>query len=156
MVLARLYNVVPVIVCEIFSIIIHFLYLAFFSWTGNKNVLMTYVYRSDVLVVEGYFFYRALVVVFNRRKLTALVYYVIGYGVPTVIVIVLVLVNVLTGVEMYLRRNDQGTLESCFLSVEAMPAIAVPAGVSLMVYDGRSHVICSLQVWSLYSTWPSQ
>ena len=106
--------------------------MAFFSWTGKKNVLMTCVYHSNVLVVEGYFFYRALVVVFNRRKLTTLVYYVIGYGVPTVTVIVLVLVNVLAGVEMYLRRNDQGTLESCFLSVEAMPAIAVPAGVSLM------------------------
>ena len=36
MVLARLYNDVPAIACEIFAIIIHLLYLAFFAWTGES------------------------------------------------------------------------------------------------------------------------
>ena len=84
--------------------------------------------KNTFPVLEGYLFYRALVIVFNRRKFTTIVYYVIGYGVPAVVVIVLILVNVMAGVEMYLRRDDQGLVESCFLSVDAMPAIAVPAG----------------------------
>ena len=60
----------------------------------------------------------------------------IGYGLPTVIVIALVLLNVITGVEMYLRRNAEGEVEICFLSVEAMPAIVAPAGQSqtLLLY----------------------
>jgi len=36
MVLARLYNDVPAVACEIFAIIIHLLYLAFFAWTGES------------------------------------------------------------------------------------------------------------------------
>ena len=81
-------------------------------------------------MIEGYFFYRALVVVFNTRTLSSIVYYVIGYGLPALTVIALALVNVITGVEMYLRRNAQEEVELCFLSVEAMPAIVAPAGQS--------------------------
>ena len=106
-------------------------------------------------VIEGYFFYRALVVVFNTRTLSTIVYYVIGYGLPTVIVIVLVLINVITGVEMYLRRNTEAEVEICFLSVEAMPAIVVPAGETLLFYDGHCPAVSPRQAWSLFSTWPS-
>ena len=64
--------------------------------------------------------------------MSTIVYYVIGYGLPTLTVIVLVLFNVITGTEMYLRRNDEDEVEICFLSVEAMPAIVVPAGQTLL------------------------
>ena len=89
---------------------------------------------TNVSVIEGYFFYRALVVVFNTRTLSTIIYYVIGYGLPTLTVIVLVLLNVITGTEMYLRRNDEAEVEICFLSVEAMPAIVVPAGQTFLFY----------------------
>ena len=64
--------------------------------------------------------------------MSSIVYYVIGYGLPTLTVIVLVLFNVITGTEMYLRRNEEDEVEICFLSVEAMPAIVVPAGQTLL------------------------
>lgn len=83
--------------------------------------------------MEGYLIYHALVIVFDREKFRTLVYYAVGYGGPALLVVVLVLVNELTGVEMYPRRDDEGLPESCFLSVEAMPAIAVPAGVMMTV-----------------------
>lgn len=157
MALSGLNNLVPLIACEIFAIIIHFLYLVFFTWTGrsgydNKNFEIKINLFS---VIEGYFFYRALVVVFNTRTLSTIVYYVIGYGLPTVIVIVLVLINVITGVEMYLRRNTEAEVEICFLSVEAMPAIVVPAGETLLFYDGHCPALSPLQAWSLFSIWPS-
>ena len=66
--------------------------------------------------------------------MSSIVYYVIGYGFPTLTVIVLVLFNVITGTEMYLRRNEEAEVEICFLSVEAMPAIVVPAGQTVQFY----------------------
>ena len=72
--------------------------------------------------------------------MSSIVYYVIGYGLPTLTVIVLVLFNVITGTEMYLRRNDEDEVEICFLSVEAMPAIVVPAGQTVVFYYFLSHI----------------
>ena len=97
-------------------------------------------------MIEGYFFYRALVVVFNTRTLSSIVYYVIGYGLPALTVIALALVNVITGVEMYLRRNAQEEVELCFLSVDAMPAIVVPAGLVFLL----NLAVTIKAVWTAY------
>lgn len=40
MALSGLNNLVPLIACEIFAIIIHFLYLAFFTWTGEVTEMI--------------------------------------------------------------------------------------------------------------------
>ena len=113
-----------------------FIFSTWFSLPGQVRSLqkLNIIKITNVSVIEGYFFYRALVVVFNTQSLSTIVYYVIGYGLPTLTVIVLVLLNVITGTEMYLRRNDEAEVEICFLSVEAMPAIVVPAGQTFLFY----------------------
>ena len=77
-------------------------------------------------MLEGYFFYRALVTVFDTSRLTTLMHYGLGYGAPLLIILIMG-ITVAAGPELYLRRNSQDELTACFLSSEALYALLVPA-----------------------------
>ena len=77
-------------------------------------------------VLEGYFFYRALVTVFDTSRLTSLMHYCVGYGGPLLIILSLGITTA-AGPELYLRKDEQGEVTACFLSSEAVWAMLVPA-----------------------------
>ena len=79
-------------------------------------------------MLEGYFFYRALVTVFDTSRLTTLMHYGLGYGAPLLIVLVMGIV-VASGPDLYLRKNSQGEVTACFLSSDGLYAMLVPAVV---------------------------
>ena len=66
--------------------------------------------------------------VFDTNRISTLVHYAIGYGVPLLVMIITVIISEATGDSLYLRRNDGGDVVACWLTVEAIPAIVVPAG----------------------------
>ena len=118
-------------VCQLFGIIIHAAYLAFFSWTGKTTKILTNCtinskYVKPCLVLEGYFFYRALVTVFDTDRMSTVLHFIIGYGVPAIIILITTSLS-LAGYEVYLRRDIDGNIAACFLSVDGMAAMATPA-----------------------------
>ena len=76
--------------------------------------------------MEGYFFYRALVTVFDTDRMSTVLHYIIGYGVPAIVILVACSFT-LAGYEVYLRRDVDGNVAACFLSVDSMAAMATPA-----------------------------
>ena len=58
--------------------------------------------------------------------MSTLMHYAIGYGVPAFIITITTSIT-LAGFELYLRKTNDGVIVSCFLSVDAMPAIIAPA-----------------------------
>ena len=78
--------------------------------------------------LEGYFFYRALVTVFDTNRLSTIIHYAIGYGLPVCIVLLTVSISEAGSGDLYLRKNNEDLLVACWLSTQAMPAIVVPAG----------------------------
>ena len=66
--------------------------------------------------------------VFDINHLSTILHYSIGYGVPLLIMVITVIVSEAGGDTLYLRRNDGGDVVACWLDVDAMPAIVVPAG----------------------------
>ena len=76
--------------------------------------------------MEGYFFYRALVTVFDTDRMSAILHYIIGYGVPAIIILITGSFT-LAGYEVYLKRDLDGDVTACFLSVEGMAAMVTPA-----------------------------
>ena len=112
----------PEPLCQTFSVLIQFLYLTFFSWTA----------------IYGYLFYADLVMVFSTRK-NLKIFYIIGYCMPLTVCLVMFLTSALGGYDWYLRRGEvyhldqedwvrRGKVEACYLSVEAVWALVVPAG----------------------------
>lgn len=81
-----------------------------------------------VSVIEGYLIYRAMVTVFNTRQFSSKIFYVLGYGVPGLTVLLILLTSLAGKLDLYLRRDSEGEVEACFLSDEAMLAIVIPAG----------------------------
>ena len=125
-ILARQGSAVSQGACQFFGIIIHFLYLSFFSWTGVGQIYKSQCYNYHLSVLEGYFFYRALVTVFDTSRLTSLMHCCLGYGGPLVIILSLAITTA-AGPDLYLRRDEEGELTACFLSSEAVWAMLVPA-----------------------------
>ena len=78
--------------------------------------------------LEGYFFYRALVTVFDTHRLSSILFYIVGYGVPLLQTIITLIVSQIGGDTLYLWRNVAGDVVACWLDLEAMSAIVVPAG----------------------------
>ena len=76
-------------------------------------------------VLEGYFFYRALVTVFDTSRLTTLMHYGLGYGCPLLVILVLG-ITVAAGPDLYLRRDREGEVVACFLSSQGVYAMMVP------------------------------
>lgn len=77
-------------------------------------------------MLEGYFFYRALVTVFDTSRLRSLTACCVGYGAPLLLSLSLA-VTAAAGPELYLRRDQEGEVSACFLSSQAVWAIMVPA-----------------------------
>ena len=77
-------------------------------------------------MLEGYFFYRALVTVFDTSRLTGLMHYCLGYGAPLLIILIMGITTA-TGPDLYLRKDDQGEVSACFLSSSAVYAMLIPA-----------------------------
>ena len=55
--------------------------------------------------MEGYFFYRALITVFETDRLKTIHHYLIGYGCPVLVIIATVSVT-LSGYEVYTSHAD--------------------------------------------------
>lgn len=53
-------------------------------------------------------------------------HYLIGYGVPLFIILITTSLA-FSGYDVYLRRDSDDVVVACYLSVDAMPAITVPA-----------------------------
>ena len=64
----------------------------------------------------------------DTHHLSSLLFYIVGYGVPLLKTIITVFVSQVGGDSLYLRRNVAGDVVACWLDVEAMLAIVVPAG----------------------------
>ncbi|XP_072027576.1 uncharacterized protein [Amphiura filiformis] len=60
------------VLCKVITMILHFLYTAIFSW----------------MLVEGVHLYRQIIMVFDTEKSRIWIYFVLGWGVPIVIVVV--------------------------------------------------------------------
>ena len=79
--------------------------------------------------MEGYFFYRALVTVFDTNHISTLLYYSIGYSVPLIITLLTVIVSEASGSSLYLRKDSAGVVVACWLDAEATAiAMVLPAG----------------------------
>lgn len=105
-------------VCQAFGALTHVLYLSFFAWTA----------------LEGYFFYRALVTVFDTSRLSTMLHYSLGYGVPLLIMVITLIVSEAGGDTLYLRRNGAGDVVACWLEADAvLPAMVIPAGLVLLI-----------------------
>ena len=65
--------------------------------------------------------------VFDTSHLSTMLHYSLGYGVPLLIMIITVIVSEADGDTLYLRRNGAGDVVACWLDLEAMSAIVVPA-----------------------------
>jgi len=82
--------------CFIIAISLHFLFLSTFSW----------------MLVEGYHIYKLLTDVFNKRKCGLFPYYLVGYGVPTIIVASSITCSEVLGIHGY------GTEQYCWLTIK--------------------------------------
>ena len=120
--------------CQVFGLITHFFYLAFFAWTGCRilRILKTYI-QIFTPGLEAYFFYRALVTVFDTNRLSAILHYTVcvrvsklfyqfdvniflqrgldiifkvGYAAPFVIVMTTLTVGIATADEAYILVQD--------------------------------------------------
>ena len=119
---------VPELLCQTFSLLIHFLYLSFFSWTA----------------LYGYMFYQDLVNVLQTRVINLKIFYTVGYLLPLTTCLVMFLVSFLSDYDLYLRRKrvyhlwdedytPRGAVEACYLSVEPVPALVIPAGLVAII-----------------------
>jgi len=93
--------------------------LAFFAWTG----------------LEAYFFYRALVTVFDTNRLSAVLHYTVGYAAPFVIVMTTLTVGIASADEAYIKVQD-GEIAACFLHSTYVLALVVPASLVLLLNLG--------------------
>ena len=66
--------------------------------------------------------------VFDTNRLSTMIHIVIGYGLPLLIVLLTVVISETNSGDFYLRTDERGVANACWLSVRAMPAIVVPAG----------------------------
>ena len=82
--------------CSVIAISLQFLFLSAFSW----------------MLVEGYHIYKLLTLVFHSNKCGMVPYYLIGYGVPTVIVASSITCSEVLGIHGY------GTEQYCWLTTE--------------------------------------
>ena len=85
--------------------------------------------------MEGYFFYRALVTVFETDRLSTLLHYLLGYGGPALVLAVTASVSA-AGHELYLRRDRDCNLVACFLAADAMVAITSFAVATAVINGG--------------------
>ena len=76
-------------------------------------------------MLEGYFFYRALVTVFDTSRLTTVMHYSLGYGGPLLVILIMG-ITVAAGPDLYLRRDGRGEVTACFLSSDGVFAMMVP------------------------------
>ena len=103
-------------------------------WCSHSSfvfILHLYVILFDAVIssrLEWYFFYQALATVFDTHILSSLLFYIVGYGVPLLLTIITMIVSQVGGDTLYLRRNGAGDVVACWLDVEAMPAMVIPAG----------------------------
>ncbi|XP_023348974.1 adhesion G-protein coupled receptor G2, partial [Eurytemora carolleeae] len=63
-------------------------------------------------------------------------FYVVGYGIPALIVIVTTTVSIVTDGFLYLRRDDENRVNSCFLGGNAIFAMVIPAGLVVLLNTG--------------------
>ena len=85
--------------------------------------------------MEGYFFYRALVTVFETDRLSTLLHYLLGYGGPALVLAVTASVSA-AGHELYLRRDRDCNLVACFLAADAMVAMTSFAVATAVINGG--------------------
>ena len=64
--------------------------------------------------------------VFETNRMRTVLHYLIGYGVPLFIILITTSLA-FSGYDVYLRRDSDDVVVACYLSVDAMPAIPVPA-----------------------------
>ena len=100
--------------------------LSFLGQVGLRNRTQKHPNLLNLLVMEGYFFYQALVTVFETNRMSTVVHYLVGYGVPVVIIIITTSIT-LAGYDVYLKKDNLGNTTACFLSVDAIWAMIVPA-----------------------------
>ncbi|XP_078673400.1 adhesion G protein-coupled receptor L2-like [Branchiostoma floridae x Branchiostoma belcheri] len=86
----------PKIVCDVIAIVLHYLFLAVFTW----------------MCVEGVELYVLLIKVFNLKKKRLIYYHLVGYVTPAIVV------GVSVAVDYYVYdMNGYGTDKYCWLSV---------------------------------------
>ena len=78
-------------------------------------------------MLEGYFFYRALVTVFETSRVSRLAHHALGWGVPLLVVAVCLVTEAASSATVYTRPG------ACWLAPQAVPAIAAPAAIVLAV-----------------------
>ena len=115
--------------------------------------------------MEGYFFYRALITVFETDRLKTIHHYLIGYGGPVLVIIATVSVTLsghevpdqsetsilcpLTNqkpvfcLQVYLRRDAECRLVACFLTPDAMVAMFTPAVLVAVINGG----VTGIAIW---------
>ncbi|XP_066280377.1 adhesion G protein-coupled receptor L3-like [Branchiostoma lanceolatum] len=94
------------IACDVIAIILHYLFLAVFTW----------------MCVEGVELYVLLVKVFNLKTKRLLYYHLVGYGIPAIVVGVSAAINYGLSLDGYGRREDTDDGDKrkyCWLSVES-------------------------------------
>jgi len=106
--------------CQAFGVLTHFFWLTFFSWT----------------MIEGYFFYTALVTVFEPERFRIFIFYLLGYGIPALIVCSTITAGELTEGFYYLRRDTAGRVNSCWLQGDAVFSFLVPVGLVIVFNVG--------------------
>ena len=96
---------VPRLPCQIFSVIIHYFYMVFFTWTGkvNYNIILTSpMVVASILyfissVMEGYLISRNLLTPFDLRRSSVKLYLAVGYGGPALFSTILSVISLSSG-----------------------------------------------------------
>ncbi|XP_078592868.1 adhesion G protein-coupled receptor L2-like isoform X3 [Branchiostoma floridae x Branchiostoma japonicum] len=119
-----------VIVCDVIAIVLHYLFLAVFTW----------------MCVEGVELYVLLVKVFNLKKKRLIYYYLIGYVTPAIVVGISVAVNYIYGHVHSTDLNGYGTETYCWLSVENYFIWSFVGPVLLIILVNIGFMVMTLKV----------
>eukprot|EP00058_Branchiostoma_floridae_P027788 XP_002613279.1 hypothetical protein BRAFLDRAFT_68244 [Branchiostoma floridae] len=118
------------VVCDVIAIILHYLFLAVFTW----------------MCVEGVELYVLLVKVFNLKKKRLIYYYLIGYVTPAIVVGISVAVNYIYGHVNSTDLNGYGTETYCWLSVENYFIWSFVGPVLLIILVNVGFMVMTLKV----------
>ena len=122
-------NHVPRVACKMFSILIHYLYMAFFLWTGNvMNTIMniSLINKLFISAIEGYQIMKNLLTPLDLKRYSLKIYLLFGYGLPALFSATVTL-TFSSKYEIFIREDSEGDILACFVSLSAMWIVALPA-----------------------------
>ncbi|XP_019630705.1 PREDICTED: uncharacterized protein LOC109474784 [Branchiostoma belcheri] len=116
------------VVCDVVAILLHYLFLAVFTW----------------MCVEGVELYVMLIKVFNLKNTRLIFYHLAGYGVPAIVIFVSAIINYSRiGLDGYGKWNER---KYCWLSVEKSFIWSFVGPMLLIILVNLGFLVMTLKV----------